>query len=714
MEKHYDSLLRSLASQVGLICEYQNYQGKWIPTPVETLSHCLQALSFDVSDVTAIESALNRLNQPEGLSPVYVRKQSDKSPFEAGTLTDLDVTPIVTLVIENGKSLSIPCALNTEKNWILHFPDLPLGYHNLQIDCQKHHFSAQLIVVPEHCYSPVAVFDKKRWGVNVQLYGLRSENNWGIGDFGDVSFLIKQVADLGGDFVGINPIHALFSALPENASPYSPSSRQWLNYLTISMPEIPEAALSSVFINTVSTSAFQKKLAALRCTDWVDYDGVAALKLPLLKVCYDTFCQHHRATESSRYRDFLSFVEHGGQSLFSFAVYEALQHHLLTLDENCWGWVAFPPEYQSIASAAVLDFQESHSEEIHFYLYVQWIIFEQRNRVQVLAKELGMAIGLYQDLAVGVNKYGAETWQAPEQFCLSLNVGAPPDPLGPNGQNWGLPPYQPKALLSLGYQPLVQLYRQNMAHAGALRLDHVLGLLRLWWVPDGVSATHGAYFYQDLSAMLGILALESHRAQCIVIGEDLGTVPADFRQTLQDNHLLSYKVFFFETAKDGGYYSPQHYPMNSLTTLCTHDMPPLAGYWQGEDIRLAHQFGWLSDEEAKGAQWDRQQSLLRASDSVHWHGFATSFDANDGGVTSYLSEELHYHLASGNSALLSVQLEDILGMTTSVNVPGTCDEYPNWRRKLPLSIDAIFSDARHRRFFKCVTQLRKKTEHESD
>ena len=714
MDENYDSLLRSLASKVGLSNEYKNHQGQITLMSLDTLSACLQALSFDVSSAETVKNALTKKEQAQGLLPVYVRKQSESSSFEVTFPMDIDACPEMTITLENGQMTLIPCELHSTRKVMINLPDLPLGYHRIRLRSPKYDHRSQLIIVPSQCYHPKRIFDTKSWGVNVQLYGLRSENNWGIGDFGDLAFLIKAVAELGGDFVGINPIHALFSSLPEKASPYSPSSRQWLNYLTISMQQIPEAVLSSSFINTVHSAAFQQKLAKLRATDWVDYSGVASLKLPLLRHCYDAFCLHHRKKKSQRYRCFISFVEEGGESLNAFATFDALQQYLINQGENCWGWSVFPDEYQSISSSAVKDFQDTYQEEINFYLYVQWVAFEQRNNVQALAKELGMSIGLYQDLAVGVDKNGAETWQSPKQFCLSMSVGAPPDLLGPNGQCWGLPPYQPNVLESLAYQPLVDLYRKNMTNVGALRLDHVLGLLRLWWVPDGKLATEGAYFYQDLNAMFGLLALESHRAKCVVIGEDLGTVPDDFRQILQDHHLLSYKVFFFETAKDGGYYSPQHYPINSLTTLCTHDMPPLAGYWQGEDIRLANQFGWLATEEANEAQQGRKQSLVRVLDSVRWHGFAQYSDINIEGMTTLLSRELHYHLASGNSALLSVQLEDILSVTASVNVPGTCDEYPNWRRKLPLSIDNVFSNKHHLDFFKQLTQLRQQTEHESD
>ena len=304
-----------------------------------------------------------------------------------------------------------------------------------------------------------------------------------------------------------------------------------------------------------------------------------------------------------------------------------------------------------------------------------------------------MALGLYRDLAVGVSEASTEIWANPDLYCRDASVGAPPDILGPKGQNWGLPPMYPYELFRQGYQPLIELFRANMRDSGALRIDHVMALLRLWWVPKGsTSAGEGAYIYYPIMDLLGILALESQRNQAVVIGEDLGTVPDGIFELLQQHGVYSYRIFFFEQAEDGGYLSTAHYPVQAMSALTTHDMPTLIGFWHCSDLKLGLQLGLYTEEILPGLYADRHKSKQRILDSLHGHGVLPADyprSVEHLGMDRTLSFALQQHLARGSCQLLCLQLEDWMEMTEPVNVPGTSDEYPNWRRKLSLTLEQL-------------------------
>ncbi|WP_245868721.1 4-alpha-glucanotransferase, partial [Vibrio fujianensis] len=349
-----------------------------------------------------------------------------------------------------------------------------------------------------------------------------------------------EIASRGGDFVGLNPIHALFPANPEGASPYSPSSRRWLNILYIDVSSVPEFALSAQAQQQVGSQEFQQRLQKVRETHWVNYCEVANLKMSILPLLFAEFKTRHLDKNTDRAQEFLNFVEQGGDSLRHQAAFDALHIDLHTQDDSVWGWPVFPEKYRHFDNVAVQKYIEEHQEQVQLYMYLQWVADTQIHEVQALADEKGMTVGLYRDLAVGVSDAGAETWADHGNLVQDACIGAPPDVLGPLGQNWGLPPLNPQALQTTAYDAYIKLLRANMKHCGALRIDHVLGLLRLWWIPKGENATQGAYVYYPVKDMLAILALESHRHHCSVIGEDLGTVPDEIVQLLRDAGVHSY------------------------------------------------------------------------------------------------------------------------------------------------------------------------------
>lgn len=596
---------------------------------------------------------------------------------------------------------------------ILLTADLPFGYHSLSLYEQGNDealATMPLIITPTRCYTPEAMLQgKKVWGASVQLYCIKSEANWGIGDFSDLKTLLKKTAENGGDFIGLNPIHALSPSQPKQASPYSPSSRKWLNILYTDLTAVDELARNKTLQTKIESHEFKNKLTRLRETEWVDYEEVTALKLEILKALFVTI---NDGSEESKKRlaSLHHYVEQKGESLLQQASYDALQFKFLAEDPDSWGWPTWPEAFQSFQSDASQAWIKNHQDEVLFWCYCQWIAELQLQEAHQLAQSLGMTIGIYRDLAVGVGKSSSEIWANHSLYCENISIGAPPDILGPLGQSWGLPPIAPDQMIKAGYQPFIDLLQSNMSHCGALRIDHVMALLRLWWVPEHCSADKGAYIYYAVNDMLNLLALESVRNECLVIGEDLGTVPEGMDVLLKDAGVYSYKVFFFEVAADGGYISPSHYSEQAMATLSTHDMPTIKGFWNCEDLYLGRELGLYPDPVVyQQLIENRVHCKQQILDSLHGHHCLPhdfSRDANTTAMDKTLNFALQTHLASGSSALLSLQLEDFLEMDQPVNVPGTCDEYKNWQRKLSKNIEQLFTDPDIKTLLEKLSQAR--------
>lgn len=586
---------------------------------------------------------------------------------------------------------------------------LALGYHALTLTQKKQQWTCRVIIAPARCYEPQALRDgKKLWGACVQLYTLRSENNWGIGDFGDLKQMLTGVGERGGAFIGLNPIHALYPAYPESASPYSPSSRRWLNIIYIDVNAVEDFAQSKAAQAWWKKAATQKALRAARESEWVDYSAVTALKLTALRMAWQGFSQRGEGDE--QFAAFRAFVEQEGDSLYWQAAFDALHAFQVQEDPLRWGWPAWPQGYQSIDSPEVKAFCQQHADEVNFYLWLQWLAFTQFAECWQTSQGYQMPIGLYRDLAVGVAEGGAETWCDRELYCLKASVGAPPDILGPLGQNWGLPPMDPHVMQTRGYAPFVDLLRANMKNCGALRIDHVMSMLRLWWIPYGETADQGAYVHYPVDDLLAILALESHRHQCMVIGEDLGTVPQEIVGKLRRSGVYSYKVLYFEN-DDKVFHAPKAWPAQSMAVATTHDLPTLRGYWESGDLTLGKMLGLYPDEELlSGLYDDREQAKQGLLTALHQHGCLPQRAGKKAlrmPMSSILNRALQRYIADSNSALLGLQPEDWLDMSSPVNVPGTSDQYQNWRRKLAVSLEEMFADETVNRLIKDLDRRRK-------
>ncbi|TNG93639.1 4-alpha-glucanotransferase [Pasteurellaceae bacterium USgator11] len=609
------------------------------------------------------------------------------------------------LQLENGDTLA-----GKVKNNVLNFPrDLPLGYHQLSLKCGQIQADSSIIVAPRQCYQLPQIQNKQKlWGSCVQLYTLKSETNWGIGDFGDLQQFLAKFQQNGGDFVGLNPIHSLFPANPEGASPYSPSSRNWLNIIYIDVASLPEFRQSAAAQHWFQSAEVQQQLADLRQRDWIDYSAVMALKLQGLQLAFAEFEQQ---AASERQQQFQQFVQQGGESLQVQATFDALHADLSRRAENQWGWDCWAAEYQDYHSAAVSEFQHSHAEQVRFYAWLQWCAAEQIEACYQFCRQQQMPIGLYRDLAVGVTPNGAETWWNKSLFCLAASVGAPPDILGPQGQNWGLAPMNPHVLQQQAYRPFIEMIRANMQSCGALRIDHIMCLLRLWWVRCGDSAKNGAYVGYPVDDLIAILALESQRQQCMIIGEDLGTVPKAIVSKLKNAGIFSYKIFYFEFDQQGQSRALAEYPYQAMTTLSTHDLPTVNGYWRGHDFELGQQYQVYPDPKILARL---QQDRVNAKQKILQRLQQAQLEIPPG-VDASLSSDcplefnhaLQRYVAAVNSALFGLQPEDWLGMTEPVNIPGTSTQYPNWRRRLNRTLDDIFADPAVLALLQTVSHARK-------
>ncbi|WP_114785319.1 4-alpha-glucanotransferase [Vibrio tetraodonis] len=717
--------LEQVAEMANIATSYVSAWGQETQVEDQTIRDLLTSLGYDITSEEKLINSADKKHKQEVLNPVLVVRDGDPVYVSMNLGTSARESEFSwRLETEQGAVLEgylqsqiVRDERSSGGPLVFALPgDLEWGYHKLTMTRKrrKSPYTMTLIIAPRSCYKQEALNSgKKMWGPSVQLYTLRSQHNWGIGDFGDLKQLVSDIGSRGGDFVGLNPIHALFPANPEAASPYSPSSRRWLNIMYIDVSSVAEFSLCVEAQQKVGSADFQQRLHKVRDTHWVNYTEVANLKLSVLPLLYREFKKRHLNKCTNRAEAFLAFVEQGGESLLHQAAFDALHAALQNENQQIWGWPAFSQDLQHFDSKVVENFIAENIDQVHMYMYLQWVADIQIQEAQALAEEKGMSIGLYRDLAVGIAGAGAETWADNGNLVMDVSIGAPPDVLGPLGQNWGLPPLNPQTLQATGYDAYIKLLQANMKHCGALRIDHVLGLLRLWWIPTGKNATQGAYMYYPVEDMLSILALESHRHQCSVIGEDLGTVPDEIVELLSEAGVHSYKVFFFETSKeDGGYVSPKHYTQQSMATLCTHDMPTLRGFWHCDDLKMGQELGLYPDKNQLDDLFtNRLKSKQGILDSVAWHGYlpdGVGRDAQYVPMDSYLAEGLQQHVAAGSSALLSIQLEDWLEMDKPVNIPGTTDEYPNWRRKLSMNLDEIFAKEAVNRIASKLTKERGK------
>jgi 4-alpha-glucanotransferase len=650
--------------------------------PAATREAFIAALSTDGPAGIAAPVRILREGEPLSLEVTLAAEQWDatllwtltdeRGAVRAGTLQLRD-TPVIRFVQRGSTTLdtrrvTIPGTILT-------------GSYRITLDVRTYgHAGVDLIVTPARAFLPAG--DARTWGIAIQLYTVRSARNWGIGDFADLQRMCDIAADAGATLVGINPLHAAHRSDPEAASPYAPTSRRFLNWLAIDVEALPEAQNPDVrhYVESIAGD-----LAALRAKPFVDYTAVANVKAPALKLCFAEL-------SGERTEAFAAFVTAGGPALKRFAVHESL---VVRYGRNPAAW---PAELRHGERAAIAAFARSEARANDISMYLQWCASEQLHQVATAAKARG--VYLYRDLAVGVESGGAEAWAAPE-YVLDASVGAPPDLLNTQGQDWGLPPVSPTALARDAYAAFGGLIADNMRDAGALRIDHAMSLMRLFWIPRGAKPTEGAYVSYPFDDLLGMLVRESVRSHCIVIGEDLGTVPPGFRDRMAANNILSYRILLFERDGSGGYLPPSAYPELALAATGTHDLPPLAGWLESDDIALHERLRLIDGGVAQQLRGGRDRDVAQLRDALRAAG---DLGADDGTEAVVLAA--YRYLARSPARIVMLRLEDALGERAPVNIPGTNTEYPNWRRKLRDDLDAIATDGRLERFASALRELR--------
>jgi malto-oligosyltrehalose trehalohydrolase/4-alpha-glucanotransferase len=695
--------LDALAARMGIEAEFRDARGEVVRATAETKRSLLAAMGLRVAGEDEARTTLAELERaewqrplpPVGILPCDGRTHSVEITFPPGTgkvswrlmLEDGDERsgegefeglPLVAACPLDGQDL--------QRRRLMLDDDLPWGYHRLLVEPGG--ATTTLVVTPGQCWLPPALVEGQRlWGIAAQLYLLRSAKDWGIGDFGDLRQLVDLAAAQRADVIGLNPLHAMFHDNPEHASPYSPASRLLLNILNIDVTAVPELRDCPEGQALIASDAFQRDLKACRGQGLVDYSKVTELKLTILEALYQCYC---KAGERMRQQAFKAFRQELGQMLERNCLFMALREWFAARDPAQADWHRWPEDYKNPASPAVARFAEENRERIDFLAWLQWIADEQLAAAAAATAKHGMAVGLYRDLAVGADRAGAETWVNASAVVSEAQVGAPPDIYNPAGQDWGLPPFHPKALREEAYRSFIELVRANMRHAGGLRIDHVMALQHLYWVPQGEKPSVGAYVAYPMDDMIGILALESHRQHCLVVGEDLGTVPEGFRERMAAANILSYRVLFFEQDADGAFLPPEAYPSLALAVVGSHDLPTLRGWWERRDITLKDSLGLYPEAQEAGRQQDARErdhaqflQVLRREELLQ---------ADEEPDVLQLARLAHAFLARSPSMLAMAQIDDLTDEADPVNVPATSHEHSNWRRRLSMTLEELATD----------------------
>lgn len=529
------------------------------------------------------------------------------------------------------------------------------------------------------CALPDWLTEAPTWGFFCQLYELRSEGSWGIGDFGDLAELTAVAGAAGADFLGINPVHALFIAEPDRCSPFTPSNRRFLNPLYISMHDLPDK----------STPPGGRELAEAEAAELVDYAAVADLKLSALR---GVFAQRPFGTDDFEEFNFIEFCETGGEALYRHALFEALSLAMVARGHTA-GWHGWPEEYHDHAGPAVARFARRNGEEIRFHQWLQWIAARQLDLAHIAARASGMRIGLYLDLAVGEAPDGSATWSEPGLTLKGVSVGAPPDVFSQDGQMWDLAALNPVTLARRDYAPLRALIKAQLDHAGAMRIDHVMMLRQLFLVPEGAAPSAGTHMAYPFADMLRVVAEESREHDAVMIGEDLGWVPDGFRDIMQAANILAYRILYFEQ-EYGMFRRAGTYPENALACISTHDLATLKGWWAGDDIETRRDCG-LIDAHLADAQSARRHDERIALVNALIDGGELPAGSSLGESSELPLDVLvatYRFLGTARSRLVGVRLADLVGPAEQTNVPGTVAEHPNWQRRAPVLVSQIAAD----------------------
>jgi 4-alpha-glucanotransferase len=700
----WETLLTRLAALVGIESSYTEVYGRRIDTPLDAKVPVLAALGFDVSSVSSLTNAVVAVEEEpwrRWIAPWVVRtadaagldldlflpaddaeqQWSWEITFEDGA-TDYGTFRRHDLLMLSARDID---GRRIEHRRLSVQRSGPIGYHRMRV-CGPSEVEASLVLAPHRCYVPPQFEgpDWRAWGLSAHIYTLRSQANWGVGDFASLGRLCQIAGEAGASIVATNPFHALFPRRSSDASPYSPSSRLFLNSIYIDVAAVPGFSGSAAGLPSEAT------LSVLRETKLVDYRNVMATKLRALESLFEGFYARldGDGEGDKEVHAFRRFSAEAGPALQRFAAFSLLDELQSGEGGELIPWTLWPSTYRTPDGPAVDRLVGEHSKRFTFHQYVQFLADQQLGQAADDARRASMNIGIMRDLALGVSPDGADAWMHQQTFANGLRCGAPPDHFHPHGQEWGVVPFNPLALRR-DHSPFIATVRANMRHAGGLRIDHVAGLQRQFVVPLGEQPDHGCYLNFPREELFAILALESQRRPCLVLGEDLGTLPDGFREHMRVRAMLNSAVLYFEQLGDARFRSPRDYPAQSVATVGTHDLPTLVGYWEGRDIAVRQRLGIFSNAEADQARERRLDDCRRLSEALAGAGFPPAAPA--GGTlhaSSDLIEAVHRFLASSSARLFLAQPDDLIGEVDQINVPGTVDTYPNWRRKLSVALEA--------------------------
>lgn len=669
---------------------------------------CTQ-LGFDAKDEKKIEQSIKKFDDAKFknvLDNIVIVKNNNPKFFANLTSTDN-----LSLQIEqNGKKENLEFDYDiaeektigryTYKKICVTIKKLPdIGYYNLELNQGKKTYKSIMAVVPEKCYTNEDIESAKLWGYSLQLYALRSKRNWGVGDFTDLKNFAKICKKTGADVIGLNPLNVLFHDFPENASPYSSISRLFLNPIYIDVEKV-------VGFDAKMKAKYKKEIAEAKQGDIIDYTKVYGLKAKVLAELFEKIAGNKKYV-----KEFENFKNEKGWNLDTLATFQALYSKQ---SKTIWGgWCAWDKDLQNPNSLKVAEFKKSHIKEIEFFKFMQFEADRQLKEVYEEIKNLGLKVGLYRDLPVGVCKDSAELWADRYVFVDKAGAGAPPDAFFTTGQKWCLGAFNPFELKNRAYEPYLKILRANMTYAGALRIDHVMGLMRLFMIPD--NKDEGTYIHYNFDDMLSLLALESHLHKCAIVGESIGNVPDGFLEKLRENNLYAISVLWAErwNGGEGDFKMSRDYPKDAFVSVGTHDMTPLKMWWFGYDIELMRNLGLSTDEDRFNAYKRRERDRFMLLDALDFNQVWPEDNLRKAnylygeGYPEGIVEAVHKLVAKAPSKVVMLQLEDVMGVDKLQNLPGTDrDQYPNWRLRLPVDLEDLENLPDYQRSVDAVKSIR--------
>jgi 4-alpha-glucanotransferase len=661
-----DDAVRELARDAGIASDWIDAADRPQRVAIEPLRAVLSALGLFCATSADITDSRARLRatsaKPPPLVTATAQVPTDLHGFGRGEDAAAE------LLLESGDT--VPITLCANRDALTAPPIAEPGYHRLRFAERE----ITLAVAPRRCVTVADIArDEKLYGLGVQLYALRRKDDGGVGDTRALRELLTSAARDCADAIALSPVHSLFAADPRHYGPYSPSSRLFLNPLLADPADLFDQDRVARAMTDVDGEP-----ARFQHDRMIDWPRVGLAKYALLRRLFDDFAADDLAQASALASDFQSFVREGGDRLREHALFEALHEHWYASEGAKWNWNEWPSEWRDPQAPAVARFADANPRVVQFHTFLQWVAARSFAAVQRGARDAGMRIGLIFDLAVGMSPGGSHAWSRQQDLLLGLSIGAPPDLFNPRGQDWGLTGFSPQSLVATGFEPFIATLRAAMRSAGGVRIDHAMGLTRLWLVPRGASPTEGAYLRYPVDDLLRLIALESHRHRAIVIGEDLGTVPPDFRARLSEIGMFGMDVLWFQR-KEQAFLAPREWRRDAVAMTSTHDLPTVAGWWEGADIATRAALGLVAD--------DGQEITQRAEDRTElWRAFGEAgVVARDALLPESAGPAVDAAIAftaRSPSPLALVPMEDILGLTEQPNLPGTIDEHPNWRRRL--------------------------------